>query len=549
MSKANTLNNDCVKSHDHVDFLIVTALEKERNAVWRQLDNHQEDRKCNDSTYHRATLKTSLGFDRETYEVALIVLKAVGNVDAALDTAEWIRHLNPRCVLMVGIAGGVRGEVSLGDVVVSSQIIYYEYAKETPSGSDQHIKVKSANSPLLKRLKNCDTKWHTLIQEKHPTNPRSTAAPQVHFGPIACGEKVIADAERVSKLKQLESKILAIEMESYGVAAAVADSDNSPRFIAIRGICDYADDQKDDDWQEYAADSAAAYTVGHLRSGVLSFPDDTQLLTRKTLVAIRHQSMEPLESRLNTASLPGTLKSANVEEIVIDQTDLYDNGRLTNPMEAARRQKDIAHQLSEALNTYPDAEIGYYGIAHIPLLFHIGCQLQNRKRLYFFDHNRKTDEWDQLQRGGDYPEIRLAGLPDVVNQQGGDVIVRISISYSVTLEAIEGIVTNPIASLHLRIDLPKIDVVASMEQLQQYSRAFRDMLDEIHYKLPNTERVHIFYAGPVPLAVYFGRQISKTIHPRIIVYNHSSKNAPRYAWGLEVTADVNSPDFMIRTGG
>ena len=140
-------------------------------------------------------------------------------------------------------------------------------------------------------------------------------------------------------------------------------------------------------------------------------------------------------------------------------------------------------------------------------------------------------------------------MPDVVNQQGGDVIVRISISYSVTLEAIEGIVTNPIASLHLRIDLPKIDVVASMEQLQQYSRAFRDMLDEIHYKLPNTERVHIFYAGPVPLAVYFGRQISKTIHPRIIVYNHSSKNAPRYAWGLEVTADVNSPDFMIRTGG
>ena len=153
MSKANTLNNDCVKSHDHVDFLIVTALEKERNAVWRQLDNHQEDRKCNDSTYHRATLKTSLGFDRETYEVALIVLKAVGNVDAALDTAEWIRHLNPRCVLMVGIAGGVRGEVSLGDVVVSSQIIYYEYAKETPSGSDQHIKVKSANSPLLKRFR------------------------------------------------------------------------------------------------------------------------------------------------------------------------------------------------------------------------------------------------------------------------------------------------------------------------------------------------------------------------------------------------------------
>ena len=247
--------------------------------------------------------------------------------------------------------------------------------------------------------------------------------------------------------------------------------------------------------------------------------------------------------------LPGTLKSANIEEIVIDQTDLYDNGRLTNPMEAARRQKGIAHQLSETLNTYPDAQLGYYGIAHIPLLFHLGCQLLNRRPLQLFEHNRCTDRWDQLQRGGNYPQISLVGLPGVVNQQGGDVIVRISISYPVTLEAIERIVPNPIASIDLSINQPKIGVVTSMKQLQQYSAAFRDMLDEIHNKLPNTERVHIFYAGPVALAVNFGRRISKTIHPRIIVYNHSSKDAPRYAWGLEVTADVDSPDFTIKIGG
>ena len=198
---------------------------------------------------------------------------------------------------------------------------------------------------------------------------------------------------------------------------------------------------------------------------------------------------------------------------------------------------------------YPDAEVCYFGIAHIPLLFHMGCQFLNRQPLQLFEHNRDTDQWDQLQKGGDYPQIRLERIPDIVNQKGGDVIVRISISYPVTLEAIEGIVPNPIASIHLSIDQPKRDVVTSMEQIQQYSAAFRDMLDEIHNKLPNTERVHIFYAGPVALAVNFGRQISKPIHPRIIIYNYSTKDNPQgYAWGLEISTDVDSHNFLIRVG-
>ena len=506
MSKANTLQNNPVKSHDHVDFLIVTALEKERNAVLQQLGDSEPVQEAVLPPYYRSTLKTDTGPIR----IVAVTLAGVGNVSAGLHAANCIQRLQPHCVFMVGIAGGLSEDVNLGDVVVSNQIIYYENAKETPSGSEPRTKETPVNPKLLKTAWNYKIDWHSFIRAKRPSDPTSNEVPQVHFGAIACGEKVIADEARASELRQLHSKFLAIEMESFGVGEAAAQSDNSARFIAFRGISDYADNKKTDEWQEYAADSAAAFTVGLLRSGAIPVRDDTQSQhqTGKTLIAIRHQSMEPLPN-LIAASLPETLGITKLVDMEINQTDLYNNDRLTNPVEAARRQRDISHQLSEALNTYPDAEIGYYGIAHIPLLFHIGCQLQNRKRLHFFDHNRKTDEWDPLQRGGDYPEIRLAGLPDVVNQQGGDVVVRVSISYPVFPEAIEGIVPNPIASIHLSINQPKIGVVTSMEQLQQYSAAFRDMLDEIHNKLPNTERVHIFYAGPVALAVNFGRQISK----------------------------------------
>ena len=550
MPQENTLQHNSANSDNCVDFLIITALPKEQAAVLQQLRDCQPVRGDNFPTYYRATLETDSVSNKRNPTVAVTMQRHPGNIYAAVRTAQCLQHLKPNYVLMVGIAGGVEGEVNLGDVVVCEEVIYYENTKENPGFSDQRPQVLRADWMLLDRAKNyTDINWHTFIHAERPADPRNTDAPTVHFGPIASGEKVIANADRLEELKQLHSKLAAVEMESFGVALATSEWTGNPKFIAFRGVSDYADESKNDDWQAYAADSAAAFTVGFLRSGgiPLRVVEQSQHQTGKTLVAMRHQSMEPLPS-LSVGALPEAFGITKIVDIVIDQTDLYNNDRLTNPVEAAMRQRDITSQLSDALNTYPDAEVGYCGIAHIPLLFHIGCQVLTRIPLHLFDHNRHTKQWDLLQSGEDYPQITLEGLPDIVTQEGGDVIVRVSISYPVTFEDIEGIVPNPTASIHLKIDLPKIDVVTSMEQLQQYSSVFRDMLDEIHNKLPNTERVHIFYAGPVPLAVYFGRQISKTIHPRIIVYNHSTKANPHYAWGLEVTADVDSPDFMIRTG-
>ena len=550
MSGANILQVDSAKSDDCVDFLIITALRQELNAVLKKLGCCQKTEEGSYPTYYRKTLNTDSESNQKNLELAVTMLSEVGNVHAAEHTTRCIQFLKPHFVIMVGIAGGIRDKVNLGDVVVSNKIVCYEYTKETPSGAMQRNEVESVDRLLLDRAMNRDNEWHTLIRAKRPTNTNTRELPQVHFAPIASGEKVIADENRARELMRSDRKIAAIEMESFGVAVAAAKSEIRPRFIAIRGISDYADDEKNDDWHEYAADSAAAFTINLLRSGAIPSPDNSHPPIPKTVIAIRHHSMEALPNRLTEATLPETWGPANLVDIEINQTNLYDNGRLTDPVEAARRQRDIIPQLSEAVSTHPDAELGYYGIVHIPLLFHIGCQVLTRIPLYFFEHNRFTKQWDFLQKGEDYPQIMLEGLPDVASQKAGDVIVRISISYAVTLETIEGIVTNPIASLHLSIDQPKRDVVTSTDQLEQYSVEFRDMLDEIHKKLPNAECVHVFYAGPVALAVNFGHQISKTIHPRIIVYNYSSKdNPPGYAWGLEVTADVDSPGFMTRVGG
>ncbi|KAJ4041185.1 hypothetical protein NW753_010593 [Fusarium oxysporum] len=75
---------------------------------------------------------------------------------------------------------------------------------------------------------------------------------RVHYGLIASGNQVIKDAGfRDSLNKSLGGNVLCVEMEAAGLMDFPC--------IVIRGICDYADSQKNKDWQEHAAALAAAF--------------------------------------------------------------------------------------------------------------------------------------------------------------------------------------------------------------------------------------------------------------------------------------------------
>lgn len=532
-----------------VDFLIITALPEERNAlldILGSFDRVQLDR-C--PTYYLSAVP-AYGRDGD-YRVAVTMLSQVGNVQAAQHTSQAIKDLNPDYVLMVGIAGGVKGKVGLGDVVVATQVLYYEQAKQHSEGLERRHQVYPVDHLLLDRAQNYnDTAWRSLVSVERPDG-KDTEVLKVAFGPIAVGEKVIADSSFVFELIRSSPKLLGVEMESYGVAVAAANSSDRPRFLAIRGICDYADSTKDNDWHRYAAQSAAAFTIGFLRSGPVT-PRAVRIAElaegvdkSSILIAIRHQSMEPIPTKAILESLPLEFGKLDIKELTVDQTDLYVDGRLIDPLEAVRRQADLVQQINNLQISYPGAEIAYYGIAHIPLLFLAGYQLSNKSHIHLFEHNRQTAQWNQLQGTESGPQFELEEPFPSSSFAQGDVVVRISLSYEVTLDAIEGLVPSPITSLHLRVAQPMIDIVTSERQVEEYSSAFRKLLDEIHSRFPNTQKIHLFYSGPATLAFNFGRQISKTIHPRIIVYNYFAKDTPSYSWGLDITREIDSEDFLV----
>ena len=98
----------------------------------------------------------------------------------------------------------------------------------------------------------CDGKQ--LVSRKERSNPTE---PRVFYGMIGSSNTLLKDAKERDQLRAEYPTLRCIEMESAGAAEAAWQS--SRRFIFVRGICDYCDTHKNDQWQEYAAAAAAAY--------------------------------------------------------------------------------------------------------------------------------------------------------------------------------------------------------------------------------------------------------------------------------------------------
>lgn len=251
-----------------VDFLIITALEKEAKAVVNRLENHTIERfqDRNIRTYHCGTVR--IGDTERAYRVVVIVLPSMGELSAANATTDALADWNPHFVLMVGIAGGIaQDDLDLGDVVVADQVVGYEYGKQTDGGLKPRDHVYPASALLLERVRNFwDESWAQHVNAARPA--KANRATSKHFiGPIASGNKIIASKEFQATLLARWPKLIAIETEAEGVFAAVFDRPQIKGTLVIRGISDMADKDKDDAWQEYAAQAAAAYAIDLLKSG------------------------------------------------------------------------------------------------------------------------------------------------------------------------------------------------------------------------------------------------------------------------------------------
>jgi len=211
--------------------------------------------------------KGSIGYDANlgthANQVAVLRLRSMGNVQAALETQRAIDVWSPQYVILSGIAGGFpHRERYLGDVIVADQVIYYELAKL--SGNRAHLRpqVYRPSSVLISvanALRDHPFDWIPSIDAQRPDGTTGRVNPKVHVGAVLSGEKVVASPTFLNEFRDVWPNIFGVEMEGAGVGLAAYQSETQPEFLLVKGISDWADESKNDQWQNYAAHSAGAF--------------------------------------------------------------------------------------------------------------------------------------------------------------------------------------------------------------------------------------------------------------------------------------------------
>ena len=286
---------------------IITALPKEYAAISVLLENKNDKYKIPGSGAGRRYCLGEILSEEENKHSLVLANAGMGNNIAATRASLLLEHFpNVKSILMVGIAGGVPNSkkvddhVRLGDIVVSNEngVIQYDLIKQEiqeithrnpprpPSASlleaVKYLEVEEiiGNRPwekyidqslsIIKTIRPSEDKdvlYCSDIQEEiiqHPEDPkRIKGQPRVFTGPIASANILQKDPKARDKLRD-KFGVKAIEMEASGIADATWNHEVG--YLVVRGICDYCDSHKNDDWQQYAAVVAAAYTRALIES-------------------------------------------------------------------------------------------------------------------------------------------------------------------------------------------------------------------------------------------------------------------------------------------
>lgn len=238
---------------------VIVALAEEYETFCRYFDGDIVEKFHIDERITVDILESRTGLGR----VGLTCINRMGNVSSGIVATKLLEIFDLDVVVNIGLAAGVNLEKQqLGDVVIADKIRYYETGKLRSKGLDLAPEYSDLRSSALSEIqKATPTQW--------PLGASIGGAPrQVHIGTIASGEKVISNANFVSALVNQDRTIVGIEMEGYGIASALFG--RKEKFLLIRGICDFADHEKNDSARLSAMEGAVRLFNEALRRRLIS---------------------------------------------------------------------------------------------------------------------------------------------------------------------------------------------------------------------------------------------------------------------------------------
>jgi len=260
----------------NIEIGIITVIPNEIEAIFEVFNIDKSSIVYSESTYNYWQAEVYNSFSDRKLKIVVSHLNGeAGNMEAAICTTHFLRDWHPKLMCLIGITAGIRGKVKIGDVVIPNKI-HNRTIKAFKSGNyftrgttynrhdiiDQMLKINPVDtgmfsveySPFLyEQLKVAKL----VAREKGLTENEYSPELNIEDGSISSDNILIRDPEYFSGImNETDEKCRGGEMEAAGFIRSCQIENIALPWLIFRGISDFGDDSKDDEFQKIAAKSA-----------------------------------------------------------------------------------------------------------------------------------------------------------------------------------------------------------------------------------------------------------------------------------------------------
>lgn len=207
-------------------------------------------------------------FKRRDGSIGKAVVARAGQMGMPAATAVGTKLamiFKPRVLAMVGICAGNKSDTSIGDLVVANPTWDYGSGKYSTREGKELFEPAPYPLALSSRVRGLVEEFEGESEElatlrKNYKGACAQSVPRLHIGPFASGSAVVARAAMMQEVQAQHRKLLAIDMEAYGIAMAASEANLPvPEFLVVKGVSDFADEDKGDSQRAYAAYMSAQF--------------------------------------------------------------------------------------------------------------------------------------------------------------------------------------------------------------------------------------------------------------------------------------------------
>lgn len=264
----STKNNylKSLKEINHYDIGIICALaDPELKAIknlsikWAPLNIDGDP-----SVYYTGKITTLEG---NTYKIIACAVNKMGMQASAIIATMMATKFSLKYLFMTGICAGLkRDELEMGDILIAENVIDYGSGKlDTDENGESLLKPELHQYPAPPNLLNKvqafinseSEEILATVQSKYQGN-KPKALLKAKILPMASGSYVVANSKFAESILKNNRKTGGIDMEAYSIYLTTHFL-HQCNGLVIKSVCDFADKEKADDFQNYASYTSANF--------------------------------------------------------------------------------------------------------------------------------------------------------------------------------------------------------------------------------------------------------------------------------------------------